>query len=135
MYRNQLFNSSNAMPLISFVAISALIWTPAVKDNFEPGELATSSAPQRSAARAPASLEETSFEPLVPAGVLGVDPWGRPYHYKILDPLKSGKGQMLVWSSGPDGIAQTSAAKIASIQGAGSPVLSGDDVGIIVPIN
>lgn len=83
--------------------------------------------------RTPASINpEGNLENLRTTGTMGTDPWGQPYHYRILSAEKSKPMRILVWSDGPNKKPETpdldnEAKKISS-----QPVFSGDDVGVVL---
>lgn len=66
-------------------------------------------------------------------GVMGRDPWGRPYRYKL---LRSSGGQpvrILVWSEGPNERSDTRSSEfdIALSTPRGSIRFGGDDIGFV----
>lgn len=56
-------------------------------------------------------------------GEIGLDPWGRPYHFEILQRNGKQQKQVAVWSEGENG--QSESTKNS---------FEGDDVGVIVDI-
>lgn len=66
-------------------------------------------------------------------GIIGKDPWGRPFNYRFLAGENGRFEYLLVWSSGPDGEAKLDyqslgLAQAALIQGA---TLQGDDISLV----
>jgi len=65
-------------------------------------------------------------------GKIGIDPWGAPYSYRIIKSSSRGqKAVIVVWSSGPNQIKETTENAIQAM--AGSKILSfvGDDLGVV----
>lgn len=90
---------------------------------------------QRMTSRGPASAPEVKLNQLLSSeGRIGLDPWGRPYQFRILKGTDFSHTKVLVWSLGPDGFAQTSPEKLESIRDDGQPQFEGDDVGALISI-
>ncbi len=90
---------------------------------------------QRVSSRGPASAMESNLnQHLKEEGRIGSDPWGRPFNFKLLKNPELQSSKVLVWSVGPDGVAQTTPEKIDSIRDKSAPTFEGDDVGVMVSI-
>lgn len=89
--------------------------------------------------RIPASVADSagSEELLRLTGTMGMDPWGRPYRYRILTPAKesSEKVRILVWSTGPNLKVDTKNLDDESQALTEQPLYSGDDIGVVLGIN
>ena len=85
--------------------------------------------------RMPASVAPDNLENLRTTGTMGSDPWGQPYHYRILSAENSKPIRLLVWSTGPnkkiDSPDFENEAKALPAQ----PVYGGDDVGVILSMS
>lgn len=94
-----------------------------------------SKEPQRlsNEARTPASLQADAFE-VRTTGFMGQDPWGQPYHYRILA-VDQKKLRVLVWSSGPDSIVQTAELEKEDVNIQEQPIFLGDDVGVVLTMS
>lgn len=91
---------------------------------------------QKSASRRPASVMENHLNHLLAeAGQIGVDPWGRPFQFRVFKTTPEAPGRIFVWSPGPDGQVQTTEDQIASNRDNPLPDFVGDDIGIMVQIN
>lgn len=101
-------------------------------------EASKNSVPSTSASsRGPASIAEDkgfSSENLRSTGTMGTDPWGEPYHYRILSSEKS-KVRILVWSAGPNQKIETADLDNEEAHIKEQPVYSGDDMGVILTVN
>lgn len=85
--------------------------------------------------RIPASVGEASVaENLRSTGLMGTDPWGVPFRYRILSSDKAGHVRILVWSSGPNKKAETIALDNEEVAVTEQPVYSGDDVGVLLSV-
>lgn len=85
--------------------------------------------------RIPASVAESkslSAERLRSTGTMGLDPWGQPYHYRILSADQSGKVRILVWSGGPNKKIETADLDNEEAALKEQPVYSGDDMGVLL---
>lgn len=90
--------------------------------------------------RNPASVGGRSAHKLGPEGLIGEDPWGRPFRYKFVESATAGWSHLIVWSGGPDARLEMPIAD----WGPESPELKrikssqyisvGDDVALIQPI-
>lgn len=81
-------------------------------------------------AREPASAA-SALSDLRTVGTIGMDGWGRPYHYRILSTDQS-KLRVLIWSSGPDGAVQTAELENEEINLPQQPTFAGDDLGVVM---
>lgn len=68
-------------------------------------------------------------------GTMGQDPWGQPYHYRILSALPEGKIKILVWSKGPNQKVETAHLDDEGAKITGQPIYAGDDVGVLLSMN
>jgi len=59
-----------------------------------------------------------------------LDPWYRPYRIHLVD--DAGQPRLVVISSGPDGLYQTSSARLLTVVAAPEPVFGGDDQGFVL---
>jgi type II secretory pathway pseudopilin PulG len=85
--------------------------------------------------RLPASVnsEQGGFpENLRSTGTMGTDPWGTPFHYRILSADKAGNVRILVWSSGPNQKVETAKLDDEDIPIQGQPTYAGDDIGVLL---
>jgi type II secretory pathway pseudopilin PulG len=85
--------------------------------------------------RLPASVpqEDKGFPAdLRSTGTMGTDPWGAPYHYRILSADKSGNVRILVWSSGPNQKVETAKLDDEDAIIHGQPTYAGDDIGVLL---
>jgi hypothetical protein len=65
-------------------------------------------------------------------GVIGLDPWGRPYRFRIFGGGEQEPTKVLVWSMGPDGRADTEMEQMEVLK---TPVpFVGDDLGVVVSL-
>jgi type II secretory pathway pseudopilin PulG len=98
-------------------------------------EASKSSMPNDKSNRTPASVspEESAFPAdLRSTGTMGTDPWGSPFHYRILSADKSGNVRILVWSSGPNQKAETAQLEDEEAVISGQPSYAGDDIGVLL---
>lgn len=87
--------------------------------------------------RNPASLVKyASFkaEPLRTTGSMGMDPWGVPYQYRILEAPVSGNIRILIWSSGQNKKVETAYLENEDQELPTQPQYGGDDIGLILSI-
>lgn len=83
--------------------------------------------------RTPASISpEGNLENLRTTGTMGTDPWGQPYHYRILSAEKAKPMRILVWSDGPNKKSETPDLDNEAKKISGQPVFNGDDVGVVL---
>jgi hypothetical protein len=87
-----------------------------------------------SSSRAPASVDGPVNHLTLDEGNIGLDPWGHPYHYKLLKARENQPAKILVWSLGPNGKSETSDEIIESNRDMRSPQFSGDDLGIMLSV-
>jgi type II secretory pathway pseudopilin PulG len=81
--------------------------------------------------RMPASAAPA--EPLRTTGTMGTDPWGQPYHYRILSASDAPKVRILVWSTGPNRKIETTELEDEDQQ-LQQPSYAGDDLGVILSV-
>lgn len=92
----------------------------------------------KGSSRGPASVQSPNQDPsrnLRSVGTMGVDPWGEPYHYRILSTGRDGSMRILVWSPGPNKKTETSKLENESVALMGQPDYSGDDIGVVVSVS
>jgi hypothetical protein len=105
--------------------------------NLSPSQLKLQDSAVGAGSRGPASVGPTpGAHKLGPEGQIGVDPWGRPFHYRFVEDPKGAWSHLVVWSRGPDAqfsraLAEWShdvlvARRIYGVQ----TVQLGDDVGV-----
>lgn len=86
--------------------------------------------------RGPASVSKDSATQSVLSqfeGKLGLDPWGQPFHYKLLRSAENKTLRIVVWSNGPDKIPNTNFPQDEAEMVSPRTKLSfqGDDVGYV----
>jgi len=92
-------------------------------------------AESASGSRSPASVDSTvPLSQLRTTGTMGMDPWGMPYHYRILSSEKQ-KIRILVWSSGPNKRVESTSLDNENQPVPRTPNYSGDDVGLILTVS
>jgi hypothetical protein len=81
--------------------------------------------------RGPASVPSSSLN--LYEGELGKDPWGQPFHYKVVRSQDGRASRILVWSNGADQKTENnfSDSDIALNLSSGDIHFKGDDVGFI----
>lgn len=88
--------------------------------------------------RNPASVSENvdfKAENIRTVGTMGVDPWGEPYHYRILSADRSaGKVRILVWSAGPNKKVETKDLDNDEVSMNDQPAYTGDDMGVLLSV-
>jgi len=88
--------------------------------------------------RGPASVAPSNADDLPSlirtTGTMGTDPWGQPYHFRILSSSAS-KIRILVWSTGPNGKVETSNLDDENVQLSFQPAYLGDDVGVVLSVS
>lgn len=65
-------------------------------------------------------------------GIIGTDPWGNPFHYRVLKNLYGQPTHLVVWSRGSNSRQDTSEYEFESQKG--EVHFSGDDLGYILEI-
>lgn len=155
----QRFTSTDAVAVIalglSVIAITLNILTEAIKD--DSGERAQygaealahqmasarialveefpESAKSQGPSRGPSSVGEPAIsQPMSQyEGQLGLDPWGKAYHYKLFRSGDSKVIRIVVWSSGPDQKTDTVFADddLASSESRKKLSFRGDDIGYV----
>jgi hypothetical protein len=91
-------------------------------------------APVSGSSRGPASVEGSVNHLTMDQGEIGLDAWGRPYHFKLLKAQGNQLAKILVWSFGPNGKEETKDEVIESNRDSRSPRFSGDDLGIMLSV-
>jgi type II secretory pathway pseudopilin PulG len=67
------------------------------------------------------------------AGVMGTDPWGQPYQYRILN-LETGP-RLIVWSTGPNKVLDNPDFQSEDVHEALALPKNGDDIRVVLAIN
>lgn len=91
----------------------------------------------KKAGRNPASIAdggEISLDNVRVTGTMGTDPWGQPFHYRILSSEKSGHVRVLIWSSGPNKKVETAYLGNDKVPIKEQPVYVGDDMGVLLSV-
>lgn len=152
----QEFKSSGVLTLLGLVGISGLIiatpWNRQVKDSTSENALQKAEVVgyqvvqiYREASRSQSVFLDNSSkdrmpasaapaEPLRTTGTMGTDPWGQPYHYRILSSSDAPKVRILVWSAGPNQKVETAALDDEGQVLSHQPSYSGDDLGVILSV-
>ncbi len=85
--------------------------------------------------RSPASVATPSSDTeIATSGVMGHDPWGRPFRYLVVRMGQSGAGlraRIIVWSDGPNGRTESDPETIVERGVSGQSVFHGDDIGYV----
>jgi len=92
----------------------------------------------KKSSRTPASVAEDKAmhpENWRSTGTMGTDPWGQPFHYRILAPSAQGKVRILVWSAGPNQKVETPNLDNEEAAIHEQPVYSGDDMGVLLSMS
>jgi hypothetical protein len=157
---NRELRSSGVITLLGLVALSALIvatpWNRAIQGQGSEEalqkaevvgyqvvqiyrEAAKNKAPgvTLASARGPASVapsEDDVTGMIRTTGTMGTDPWGQPYHFRILSSNAS-KIRILVWSTGPNRKIETSNLEDENVQLSFQPTYQGDDVGVVLSVS
>lgn len=155
------FRSSAVLSLLGLVALSAILiaapWNRQMKDTgvqiaLQKAEIVgyqvvqiyreaikvslSSNKAAESSGRQPASIPtEGLHKNLRSVGTLGVDPWGQPYHYRILPSERAGFVRILVWSSGPNRKIESPELGIEDVAMIGHPTYAGDDIGVVLSMS
>ena len=153
--QKQEFKSSGVLTLLGLVGFSAIIiaapWNRPYQDSqvdaaLQKAEVVgyqvvqiyreaakTSALSADSQGRTPASVNpENGLDNLRTTGTMGNDPWGRPYHYRILSAEKSKPMRILVWSDGPNKKSETPDLDNEAKKIVGQPAFNGDDIGVVL---
>lgn len=152
----QEFKSSGVLTLLGLVGISGLIiatpWNRQAQDSSSENALQKAEVvgyqvvqiyreasrsqsvflDKSSKDRMPASAAPA--EPLRTTGTMGTDPWGQPYHYRILSASDAPKVRILVWSTGPNKKVETVALEDEAQNLIQQPSYAGDDLGVILSV-
>lgn len=85
------------------------------------------------ASRQPASVENPTLVGLPANGEIGRDPWGRPFHYRVIEPSENQSRRVVVWSDGPNREPESASASEGGFGEADtkSTTFGGDDVGFV----
>jgi hypothetical protein len=84
--------------------------------------------------RGPASVAAPVNHLTLDHGEIGVDPWGHPFKFKLLKAKDHQISKIIVWSSGPNGTAETQSEVLESNREIRQPHFTGDDVGIMISV-
>jgi hypothetical protein len=85
--------------------------------------------------RVVASVDDESnntLENIRRIGTMGSDPWGQPFHYKIMNADRSLGVKVVVWSSGPNMKIETAELQTEGFEIVNQPIYSGDDLGVVI---
>lgn len=156
--QKQEFKSSGVLTLLGLVALSTAIiaapWNRQHQDSqvdlalqkaevvgYQVVQIYREAAKSTGAAsinggRAPASEVRglLSSADLRTTGTMGSDPWGQPYHFRILSSDSPKSMRILVWSSGPNRKSESPDLEDEAKRLPTQPVYSGDDMGIILNV-
>ncbi|QLY25662.1 hypothetical protein [Bdellovibrio sp. KM01] len=159
--KNQEFKSSGVLTLLGLVGFSATIiaspWNQSAQDSETKAALQkaevvgyqvvqiyreatkVSAAPKvASGGRSPASISPKvdGIDSLRSTGTMGTDPWGQPYHYRVLpNAEKNSNIRIVVWSSGPNIKVESKDLENEDTKISGQPNFSGDDVGVVLSMS
>lgn len=157
--KKQEFKSSGVLTLLGLVGFSASIiaspWNHSAQDTDVQAalqkaevvgyqvvqiyrEAAKNTADSRVPAggRMPASVAPTAaLDGMRTTGTMGSDPWGHPYHYRVLSTDQSKNIRILVWSSGPNGKIETADLDNEDKKLTAQPTYEGDDVGVVLSMS
>ena len=157
---NRELRSSGVLTLLGLVTLSALIvatpWNRAIQGQgseealqkaevvgYQVVQIYREAAKNRApgvtlaSARGPASVAPSTDDManmIRTTGTMGTDPWGQPYHFRILSSNAS-KIRILVWSTGPNGKIETSNLDDENIQLSFQPSYQGDDIGVVLSVS
>ncbi|WP_413583173.1 hypothetical protein [Bdellovibrio sp. HCB288] len=156
--KKQEFKSSGVLTLLGLVGFSATIiaspWNQSAQDAETKAALQkaevvgyqvvqiyreatkVSALPKvSSGGRLPASVAPAAepLDSLRETGTMGTDPWGQPYHYRVLpNAERSSNIRIVVWSSGPNSKVESKALEDENTKVTGQPSFGGDDVGVVL---
>jgi hypothetical protein len=159
--KNQEFKSSGVLTLLGLLGFSATIiaspWNQSAQDSDTKAALQkaevvgyqvvqiyreatkVSAAPKvASGGRSPASIGPAAdaVDSLRSTGTMGTDPWGQPYHYRVLPSAeKNSNIRIVVWSSGPNARVESKDLENEDKKVSGQPVFGGDDVGVVLSMS
>ncbi|WP_413586020.1 hypothetical protein [Bdellovibrio sp. HCB274] len=91
-----------------------------------------------SGGRLPASVAPVSepMDSLRETGTMGTDPWGQPYHYRVLPSAEHNSNiRIVVWSSGPNSKVESKDLENEEMKIVGQPSFGGDDVGVVLSMS
>lgn len=161
--QNQQFKSTGLLALLGLVAfclaIIATPWNRQMRDSGhenarqkaevvgyqvvqmyrEASKNPASSAAPRS--RGPASAAgseaspELSMQNLRAIGTMGIDPWGRPFNYRIISADPGGRVRILVWSTGPNLKVESHQLENEQVAISSQPLYGGDDIGVLLTMS
>ncbi|MGZ3769243.1 MAG: hypothetical protein ACXVCP_06365 [Bdellovibrio sp.] len=87
--------------------------------------------------RRPASsvVSEKNAASLRNIGTMGMDPWGEPFHYRLLSSDEAKITKVLVWSSGPNKKIESINLANENLTLTDQPSYFGDDLGIVLSMS
>ncbi|MBO9665674.1 MAG: hypothetical protein J7501_02540 [Bdellovibrio sp.] len=157
--KKQEFKSSGVLTLLGLVGFSATIiaspWNRSPQDTdtqaalqkaevvgyqvvqiYREAAKASASPQAAKGSRVPASVSPSDVsESLRATGTMGSDPWGQPYHYRVLSAEHSKNIRLLVWSTGPNRKIETADLDNEDKKVTGQPSFGGDDIGVILSMS
>lgn len=89
-------------------------------------EIQKSKIQAKSEGRAPASVSDSDET----AGQIGMDPWGHPYQYKIVE--SKNRHRVFVWSLGPDAKSELQLSSLDSSRDVVGAQATKDNLGVAV---
>jgi hypothetical protein len=154
---NQEFRSSSILTMLGLMGLSAVLiatpWNRPWHDSevdlaLKQAEIVGYQVVQiyREAAKPPSyMLASTKGEGRLPAstgsdeirrtGTMGTDPWGQPYHYRLLSNLDAKKIKILVWTAGPNKKVESPDLDNEDKSLPSVPKYGGDDIGIVMTVS
>jgi hypothetical protein len=142
--KKQVFKSREIISLFLLSISSLLVISPIIMGQFaDHHEIALQRAENLAyqvleshrGSRGPASIQEAELNHLsADQGVVGLDPWGRPYNFQFLKSVNGGPTKVVVWSKGPNGKPETAEEAIDSGRDGSEVHFNGDDIGVMVSI-
>lgn len=139
---NQVFKSLGVISTLFLLAlcgfIMAPVWTGTPSENHEKAmRRAESLAYQVMEISKVAQIESRGPASSSNDGQIGMDPWGQPYRYRVLNRTAKKANDknaynVVVWSAGPNKVAETQEQNLDSDRDDFKAQFDGDDVGVVV---
>ncbi|MGZ3774455.1 MAG: hypothetical protein ACXVCY_12950 [Pseudobdellovibrionaceae bacterium] len=156
--KKQEFSSSNILTLLGLVLLSALMiiapWNLQTRDSKVQAarqkaevvgyqvvqiyreSIKVSMQHGKSYNRGPASAQGPGHSQSIrKTGTMGLDPWGQPYHYRLIPSDKAGALRILVLSAGPNKKIETVEFNNEEAGLTGQPNYLGDDIGVVLSVS
>lgn len=154
---NQQFKSSGLLLVLALVGLSVFValtpWDSAsrlgkkgtakqkaevvgyqILQNYR-STIAHTVSPIEAQARGIASASTPVEDVFKKEGVIGLDPWGQPYSYKVHESIKGPKRSLLiVWSKGENGVDDSHSELYSASNVSERTRFINDDIGVIMPI-